>query len=84
MPEDSWILATQYHDATGAQVPVRYEQCGIDVGACVAEQGVTSEQIDFHPPGRFWPLQLIEAVALTALTSVTLFLGWHRVQRRVI
>jgi hypothetical protein len=84
VPDGSWVLSTEFRDTAGAVVDVRYENCGVDVDACAAEQGATEERISFQPPDRFWPLQLIEAGLATALSAAILLLGRLRLRRRAI
>lgn len=52
-----------------------------DVDACMARHGATSQYIDYHPAGHFWPLQLVETGILLVLAAAAIAVAF-RVLRR--
>ncbi|MFD8573152.1 hypothetical protein [Streptomyces sp. NPDC059639] len=51
--------------------------------ACIAEHHVTGYYREGHPPSHFWPLQLVEAGLLLALTAVIVFIAYRILRRSV-
>jgi len=44
----------------------------------------TSAPVPYHPPGQYWPLQLILLTVLLALAAAALSAGWHATRTRTV
>jgi hypothetical protein len=44
----------------------------------------TSAPVPYHPPGQYWPLQLILLTVLLALAAAALATGWHATRTRTV
>jgi hypothetical protein len=50
---------------------------------CLADRGITGTYVSFQPAQRFWPMQLIDAVVVLALSALALGAGLFGLRRRV-
>ncbi|MFC8230910.1 hypothetical protein [Streptomyces sp. NPDC057287] len=82
---DIWWVETGHITGTGERLPqdvCAQVSSAPEYARCMADHGVTSHYLDYHPASHFWPLQLVETGILLALAALALALAF-RVLRRL-
>lgn len=86
IPPKALVVSDAFYDSAGNPIKLRYDDCApaTTVTACYAAQGAVEERVTFQPPGRFWPLQLIEAAAAVLLGVAALATSVLRLRRNAL
>jgi hypothetical protein len=86
-----WVIERGYTDATGRrlssaeylELEAAADRAGTNLGQFLHARGVQQFEV-FHPAGRFWTFQLIEAGIFVVVAAVLIGVVVWRVRRRMI